>query len=80
MKSPFQTLESASCSSVLAGSGTPRSGRSAETLTASHGVAQVVCLCTEKQRLSLGLHNMNKPCTVWRDQNILKKTKKQKQI
>lgn len=49
MKSPFQTLESASCSSVLAGSGTPRSGRSAETLTASHGVAQVVCSCTEKQ-------------------------------
>lgn len=49
MKSPVQTLESASCSSVLAGSGTPRSGRSAETLTASHGVAQVVCLRTEKQ-------------------------------
>lgn len=34
MKSPFQTLGFASCSSALAGNGTPRSGHSAETLTA----------------------------------------------
>lgn len=80
MKSPFQTLESASCSSVLAGSGTPRSGRSAETLTASHGVAGGVFMHRKTVTVIGFALTLIKLALCGDNQNILIKTKKQKQI
>lgn len=72
MKSPFQTSESAFCSSVLAGSGTLRSGHSAETPTAQPWCSRGGAFMQGKTANIIWFAlTPNKTCTVGCGQNIL---------